>query len=261
LVLGKCLTDKELIIVFKEYDADNSGEIDLGEFTHMMMVFLKMPCRTGCTLCTYPEHCNQPQTVGGGEGGGVFQARWAGGQLPRTGEEPKSPGTHFTEFWNKFNDNEKAKLLSTAAAALKPPQHQPEGVSDRYQDVQEQRRPGSLRGSVIKEKRPLSQENEVVTQRKLIDLGLRDVQGSSEALHASAELMHQIEISRFRESQSGGSHVAPATTRSPGRLRSQVELSRIEQSWTSSLSGEGFLPHSASIPHPQDSSALVYCTM
>jgi hypothetical protein len=170
LVLGKSLTDKELNIVFKEYDSDNSGEIDLGEFTHMIMVFLKMTCKAGCTLCTYPEHFNQPQTIGAGEGGGgEFQAQWAGRQLLHTYEEPgeeKVLGTHFTEYWGKLNDNEKAVLLGTATSALKTSQHQPEGVSERYQ---EQRRPGSIRESLtnVSKRHPFSQDNVVVTQRTL----------------------------------------------------------------------------------------------
>lgn len=58
--LGLRLADQQLTALFKDCDADGSGFIDLAEFTHMVLMHIKKPCKVSCQPCMLRGGCNQP---------------------------------------------------------------------------------------------------------------------------------------------------------------------------------------------------------
>ncbi len=66
--MGLRLTEDQYDVLFKKCDVDKSGEIDLGEFTHMIRLYLKKACDEDCHTCKATGGSNQP--------GVVYRPRW-----------------------------------------------------------------------------------------------------------------------------------------------------------------------------------------
>ena len=67
--LGMRLKADDYDVLFREYDADQSGEIDLAEFTHMIKKHIRKACHSSCKPCEQTGGSNQP--------GAMYRYRWA----------------------------------------------------------------------------------------------------------------------------------------------------------------------------------------
>lgn len=61
--LGLRLNDDQYDILFQKCDVDNSGQINLQEFTHMIKAYLGKACVEECHTCEMTEGSNQPDKV------------------------------------------------------------------------------------------------------------------------------------------------------------------------------------------------------